>query len=166
MPYKRKSKRFVWEHVLHWERLSYKMSKMSLLFSSLINEELTPRIAFFHLKDIIPVCVCVCVCVCRGGRLIAKSCLTLFITLWLIAHKDPLSMGFPKQEYWNGLPFPSPEDLPNPGSESVFSTWQADFLPLSHLGRPYSFLLLIYIILSSFIIVQQCNNCYYTVKVK
>ena len=57
----RVSTRFVWEHVLHLERLSHKTSKMSLLFSSLVNEELTPGIAFFHLKDIIPLCVCVCV---------------------------------------------------------------------------------------------------------
>ena len=33
----------------------------------------------------------------------------------LVAHQDPLSMGFSMQEYWNGLPFPSPEDLPDPG---------------------------------------------------
>ena len=55
LPCSRKSERFVWEHVLHLERLSCKTSKMSLLFSSLINEELTHCI--FHLKDIIPVCV-------------------------------------------------------------------------------------------------------------
>ena len=37
----------------------------------------------------------------------------LFATLWTVAHQAPLSMGFPKQEYWSGLPFPSPGDLPN-----------------------------------------------------
>ena len=36
-------------------------------------------------------------------------------TPWTVAHQAPLSMGFPRQEYWSGLPFPSPEDLPNPG---------------------------------------------------
>ena len=36
-------------------------------------------------------------------------------TLWTAACQAPLSMGFPKQEYWSGLPFPPPEDLPNPG---------------------------------------------------
>ena len=36
-----------------------------------------------------------------------------------IAHQAPLSMGFPRQEYWRGLPFPSPGDLPNPGIEPV-----------------------------------------------
>ena len=39
------------------------------------------------------------------------------MTPWTIAHQAPLYMGFPKQEYWSGLPFPSPGDLPNPGIE-------------------------------------------------
>ena len=38
-----------------------------------------------------------------------------FVTLWTMAHQTPLSMGFSRQEYWRGLPFPSPGDLPNPG---------------------------------------------------
>ena len=47
-------------------------------------------------------------CVC------AQSC-ELFVTPQTIAHQAPLSMGFPRQRYWSGLPFPSPGDLPNPG---------------------------------------------------
>ena len=39
----------------------------------------------------------------------------LFVTPWTVASQAPLSMGFPRQEYWNGLPFPSPGDLPDPG---------------------------------------------------
>ena len=38
-----------------------------------------------------------------------------FVTLWTIAHQAPLSMGFSRQEYWSGLPFSSPGNLPNPG---------------------------------------------------
>ena len=41
----------------------------------------------------------------------------LFVTIWTVAREDPLSMGFSRQEYWSGLPFPSPGDLPNPGIE-------------------------------------------------
>ena len=41
----------------------------------------------------------------------------LFVTPWTVAYQAPPSMGFPKQEYWSGLPFPSPGDLPNPGIE-------------------------------------------------
>ena len=53
-----------------------------------------------------------------GGGLVAKSCLTL-VTPWTIACQAPLSMGFPRQEYWSGLPFLSPVDLPDPGIKSV-----------------------------------------------
>ena len=49
-----------------------------------------------------------------GGGLVAKLCLTLAI-LWTVACQAPLSMGFSRQEYWSGLSFPSPGDLPNPG---------------------------------------------------
>ena len=44
-------------------------------------------------------------------------------------------MGFPRQEYWSGLPFPSPVDLPDPGIQPVSAAWQVDSLPLSHLGN-------------------------------
>ena len=44
-------------------------------------------------------------------------------------------MGFPRQEYWNGLPFPSPGDLPDPGIKSASFILQVDSLPLSHQGR-------------------------------
>ena len=43
------------------------------------------------------------------------SLVQLFVTPWTIAHQVPLSMGFPRQEYWSGLPFPTPGDLPDPG---------------------------------------------------
>ena len=41
----------------------------------------------------------------------------LFVTPWTVTCQAPLSMGFSRQEYWSGLPFPSPGDLPNPGIE-------------------------------------------------
>ena len=41
----------------------------------------------------------------------------LFMTLWTVAHQAPLTMGFSRQEYWSGLPYPPPGDLPNPGME-------------------------------------------------
>ena len=52
--------------------------------------------------------------------LVSKSCLTFFLTPQTVIHQAPLSMGFPRQEYWSGLPFPSPGDLPNPGIQPVF----------------------------------------------
>ena len=48
------------------------------------------------------------------------------------AHRAPLSMGFFRQDYWSGLPFPSPEDLPNPGIEPGSPTLQADSLPFEY----------------------------------
>ena len=48
--------------------------------------------------------------------LVAKLCLSL-ATLWTVAHQAPLSMGFSREEYWSGLPFPSLGDLPGPGME-------------------------------------------------
>ena len=50
----------------------------------------------------------------------------IFVTCWTVAHQAPLSMGFFGQEYWSGLPFPSPRDLPNPGIESESPALQAD----------------------------------------
>ena len=60
----------------------------------------------------------------------------LFVTLWTVAYKAPLSMGFSRQEFWSGLPFPSPGDLPNPGIEPRFPALQADALPSEPLGKP------------------------------
>ena len=54
-------------------------------------------------------------------------CLTLE-TPWTIAHQAPLSLGFPKQEYWSGLPLPSPEHLPGPRTELRSPALQADSL--------------------------------------
>jgi len=58
----------------------------------------------------------------------------LFVTVWTVARQGPLSMGFSRQEYWSGLPFPSLGDLPDPETEHTSPTWQADSLPLSQLG--------------------------------
>ena len=63
-----------------------------------------------------------------GGGLVAKSCPTL-ATPWTIACQAPLSIGFSRQEYWSGLPFPSPGDLPDPGIELGSPALQADSLP-------------------------------------
>ena len=64
------------------------------------------------------------------------SCVQLFVTPWTIACQAPLSMGFSRQEYWSGLPFPSPGDLPNPGIEPRSPALQADSLPSEPPGKP------------------------------
>ena len=57
------------------------------------------------------------------------SRILLFATLWTVAHQAPPSMGFSRQEYWSGLPFPSPGNLPTSGIELGSPTFQADSLP-------------------------------------
>ena len=63
-----------------------------------------------------------------GGGLAAQSCPTLAAP-WTVAHQAPLSIGFSRQGYWSGLPFPSPVDLPKPGNEPGCPALQADSLP-------------------------------------
>ena len=70
-----------------------------------------------------------------GGGLIAKLCPTLVMP-WTIVHQAPLSMGFSRQEYWRGLPFPPPGDLAHPGIETRSPALQADLLPSKPPGKP------------------------------
>ena len=69
---------------------------------------------------------------------VAQSCLTL-CNPTTVAHQAPLSMGFSRQEYWSGLPFPSPGDLPNPGIKPGSPVLQAEALtsepPYFHLNK-------------------------------
>ena len=60
----------------------------------------------------------------------------LFATPWTVAHQAPPSVGFSRQEYWSGLPFPSPGDLPDPGVEPRFPALQADALTSKPPGKP------------------------------
>ena len=60
----------------------------------------------------------------------------LFATPWTAAHQAPLSMGFCRQEYWNRLPFSSPEDLPDPGIEPGSPAWQVDSLSSEPPAKP------------------------------
>ena len=59
----------------------------------------------------------------------------LFATLWTVVHQAPPSMGFSRQEYWSGLPFPSPGDFPDPGIEPRSPALQADALPCEPPGK-------------------------------
>ena len=64
---------------------------------------------------------------------VTKLCLTL-ATPWTVAHQAPLSMRFPRQEYWSGLPFPSGGDHPNPGVKPMFSALAGGFFTTRALG--------------------------------
>ena len=83
----------------------------------------------------------------------------LFVTPWTVTHQAPLSMEFFRQEYWSGLPFPSPGDLSNPGIEPGSPSLQADALPSEPPWKP----LYIYIYIYSFhifFIVTGSSLCY------
>ena len=71
---------------------------------------------------------------CIVGGLVAKLCLAL-ATLWTVACQVPLSMRFSKQEYWSGLPFPSPGYLLNSGMEPGYTALQANCLPTELRGK-------------------------------
>ena len=60
----------------------------------------------------------------------------LFVTPWTVALQAPLSMGFPRQEGWSGLPCPPPEDLSHSGIETGSSALQVDSLPFEPPGKP------------------------------
>ena len=60
-----------------------------------------------------------------------------FVTRWTVARQAPLSMGFPRQEYWNGLPFPSPGDLPGPGIEPESPAMAHGFFTTEPQGSPF-----------------------------
>ena len=57
------------------------------------------------------------------------------MTLWTVAHQAPLPMGFSSHEYWSGLPFHSPGDLPGPGTELTSSALQVDFSDFNYRVR-------------------------------
>ena len=71
---------------------------------------------------------------CCNHQVVSDS----FVTPWTVAHQVPLSMGFPRQEYWSKLPFLFLEDLPDSGIEPVSLALTGRFLSPRHLESPYS----------------------------
>ena len=74
-------------------------------------------------------------CLQKSEKVKLPSRVRLFATPWTVARQAPLSMGFSRQEYWSGLPFPSPGDLPDPGIEPRSPTLHADALTSAPPGR-------------------------------
>ena len=65
------------------------------------------------------------------------SCVRLFVTPWTVARLTPLSMQFSRQEYWSGLPFSLPGDLPNPGIKQVFLVLAGEFFTTEPHEKPH-----------------------------
>ena len=73
---------------------------------------------------------------CCCCYLVTQSCLTL-CDPWTVARQAPLSVGFCRQEYWSGLPFPPPGDLPEPGIEPASSALAGKFFTTEQPGKPH-----------------------------
>ena len=71
-----------------------------------------------------------------GSEVKLLSRVQLFATPWTVAYQAPPSMGFSRQGYWSGLPFPSPGDLPHPVTEPGLPRCRQTLYPLSHQGSP------------------------------
>ena len=65
------------------------------------------------------------------------SCVRLFVTPWTVAYMAPLSMEFSRQEYWSGLPFPSPGDLPDPEIKPASPALAGGFFNTEPPGKPF-----------------------------
>ena len=88
---------------------------------------------FFFLINEIQLCL-----LTKNVKVKSLSHVQLFATPWTIAHQALLFMGFSRQEYWSGLPFPSPGDLPKPRIEPRSPTLQTNALPSESPGKPMS----------------------------
>ena len=81
----------------------------------------------YALAQILYTCVCI---------LSHSTRVQLFVTTWTVVLQAPLSMGFSRQEYWSGLPLPSPGDLPNPGIKPVSPALACGFFTAELPGKP------------------------------
>ena len=92
-------------------------------------------LTLFNLEPFETICLEVKVSI-KWSEVKLLSRVRLFATPWTVAYQDPLSMGFSRQEYWSGLPFPSPGDLPNPGIKPGSPALQAGALSSEPPGKP------------------------------
>ena len=77
------------------------------------------------------------------ASILQLSFVQLSATPWIAASQASLSIEFPRQEYWSKLPFPSPEDLPDPGVKCASPALKGEFLTAEPAGKPYCICLLL-----------------------
>ena len=91
-----------------------------------------------------------------GKKLKLLSCIRLFATPWIVAYQASPSMGFSRQQYWSGLPFPSPGNLPDPGIEPTSPALAGRFFTSETPGKPYTYCLsILYIV----VYISGSHNC-------
>ena len=115
--------------VVRWLRVNLAMQEM--LVRSLVREDLTRHGAAKPMSHNYQKV--------KKWKCQSLSRVQLFVTLWTAALQASLFMGFPRQEYWSGLSFLPPGDLPNPGTEPRFSALQADSLLTEPPGKPQNY---------------------------
>ena len=111
-----------------------------ILFLNLANptsKNLPWRFITVNMKQHTPMTAHCNMCAC--ARLLSRSVVSdsLFPTPWSAAHQAPLSVGFSRQDYWSGLPFPLPGDLSDPGIEPMFPTLAGRFFITEPPGKSY-----------------------------
>ena len=119
-----------------WRNCSWGRSKLPKAHSRLITDRAGSELGFpFSFTRSLVECLLCAISVSfgGGGGVVTMSCPTL-ATPWSVAHQAPLSVGFPRQGYWSGWPFPSSRDRPNPGIKPESPILQAGSLPLSQQG--------------------------------
>ena len=98
------------------------------------SSQLYSNVALYRLPQHMRLYKCVCVCVCVHMRM--HSVMSDSATPWTVAHQAPLSVGFSRQEYWSGWPFPPPEDLPYPGIKPGSPALAGKFFTTEPPGNP------------------------------
>ena len=99
-------------------------------------------------------------CMCVRVRVHAQSCLTLYNPV-NCSSQAPVSMGFSRQEYWSGVPFPYPGDHPNPGTEPRSPELQADSLPTELQGKSLTTIVCSYLMLATLLLLPIQDVRYY-----
>ena len=117
----------------HLQLLFYTQTLISYktLYSILLGHFTLHFMSHFHQELFPQITACLIVCCCCS---VAKLCTTL--RCQTLVHQAHLSMRFSRQEYWSGLPFSSPEDLPNPGIKPRSPTLAGGFFTTEPLGKP------------------------------
>ena len=120
-----------WEHLISTLFMNFKYAVLYYYYSHLVAHQLSRPYSPNNWN-----CISLDQHVCMLSRF---SCVWSFETLWTVACQASPSMGFSRQKYWSGQPFPSPEDLPDPGIKpaSLLSpAWQTGSLPSAPPGKP------------------------------
>ena len=108
---------------------------LPLIYPSFIHQRALKDLWILHYSQTY-ICISYIYILTTASEVKSLSHVCLFVTLWTVACQAPLSMGFSRQEYWSGLPFPSPGDLPNPEIEPGSPALQADALSSEPPGKP------------------------------